>query len=75
MGKLFGEYIRTRRETLLQGDPRFSIRKVADRVLMLDDGRVVFNGTLEEVEAADNERVRQFFERRADEFIAQRNFG
>jgi len=52
-----------------------SIRKVADRVLMLDDGRVVFNGTLEEVEAADNERVRQFFERRADEFIAQRNFG
>lgn len=32
MGKLFGEYIRTRRETLLQGDPRFSIRKVADRI-------------------------------------------
>ena len=52
-----------------------SIRKVADRVLMLDEGRVVFNGTLEEVETADNERVRQFFERRADEFIAQRNFG
>lgn len=32
MGKLFGEYIRTRREALLGGDPRFSIRKVADRI-------------------------------------------
>jgi transcriptional regulator with XRE-family HTH domain len=32
MGKLFGEYIRTRREALLQGDARFSIRKVADRI-------------------------------------------
>jgi len=32
MGKLFGEYIRTRREVLLQGDQRFSIRKVANRI-------------------------------------------
>lgn len=50
-----------------------SIRKIADRILMLDRGRVIFDGTPQEVEKTDNERVRQFFERRADEFISQRN--
>ncbi len=50
-----------------------SIRKVADTVLMLDLGRVIFSGTVEEAERCDVERVRQFFERRADEFITQRN--
>lgn len=50
-----------------------SIRKIADRVLMLDRGKVVFTGTVEEAERAPVERVRQFFERRADEYIAQRN--
>jgi len=50
-----------------------SIRKVADRILMLDQGRVVFSGTVAEAENAPKARVRQFFERRADEFITQRS--
>ncbi len=50
-----------------------SIRKAADRVLMLDQGRVVFCGTLEEVERSPVERLRQFFDRRPDEHITQRN--
>lgn len=50
-----------------------SIRKVADQILMLDKGVVVFHGTLEDVDSSREDRVRQFFERRADEFIAQRN--
>lgn len=32
MGKLFGEYIRERREALCREDPRYSIRKVAQRI-------------------------------------------
>lgn len=50
-----------------------SIREVADRVLMLDRGRVIFTGTVVEAECSEVERVRQLFERRPDEFIAQRN--
>lgn len=50
-----------------------SIRKVADRVMMLDRGKAIFTGTLEEAERTAVPRVRQFFERRADEFITQRN--
>jgi phospholipid/cholesterol/gamma-HCH transport system ATP-binding protein len=50
-----------------------SIRKVADRVLMIDLGQVLFTGTAAEAEHAPVPRVRQFFERRADEFIMQRN--
>jgi len=50
-----------------------SIRKVADRVLMLDQGKVIFMGTVAEAESSREPRVRQFFERRADEFIMQRN--
>lgn len=50
-----------------------SVREVADRILMLDRGRVVFTGSLEEAENTDIERVRQMFERRADDFIAQRS--
>lgn len=46
-----------------------SIRTVAHRVIMLDEGRLVFTGTVEEAERADVARVRQFFERRPDEFI------
>jgi phospholipid/cholesterol/gamma-HCH transport system ATP-binding protein len=48
-----------------------SIRKIADRVLMLDGGKVIFSGTVEEAEKADTPRVRQFFERRPDEHINQ----
>jgi len=50
-----------------------SIRKVADRVMMLDRGKVLFLGPLDDVDHATEPRVRQFFERRADEFIMQRN--
>jgi len=50
-----------------------SIRKVADRVLMLDRGKVIFSGGLKDAETTSAPRVRQFFERRADEFIMQRN--
>lgn len=50
-----------------------SIRKVADRVLMLDRGKIIFIGTVAEAESSEVKRVRQFFERRADEFIAHRN--
>jgi phospholipid/cholesterol/gamma-HCH transport system ATP-binding protein len=49
-----------------------SIRKISDRILMLDQGTAVFLGTLSEAESCDVPRVRQFFERRADEYIAQR---
>jgi len=50
-----------------------SIRTIADEVLMLDQGKVVFNGTLDEAERSEIPRVKQFFERRADQYIAQRN--
>tara|TARA_R110001592_G_scaffold11954_5_gene58204 strand:- start:4411 stop:5154 length:744 start_codon:yes stop_codon:yes gene_type:complete len=50
-----------------------SIRKVADKVLMLDRGIGIFSGSLAEAENSDVPRVRQLFERRPDEFIAQRN--
>lgn len=49
-----------------------SIRKISDRILMLDQGSAIFIGTLQDAETSDVPRVRQFFERRADEFIAQR---
>jgi len=44
-----------------------SIRQVADRVLMLDAGRVRLLGTMRDVEQSRDERVRQFFDRRADD--------
>jgi phospholipid/cholesterol/gamma-HCH transport system ATP-binding protein len=50
-----------------------SIRKIADRAVMIDRGRVIFDGTVEEAERSDVARVRQFFERQPDEFIGQRN--
>lgn len=50
-----------------------SIKKVADRVLMLDMGKVVYFGTPEAAATSESDRVRQFFERRPDEFIMQRN--
>ncbi len=46
-----------------------SIRIIAHRAVMLDKGRVIFSGTTEEAEKAGPPRVRQFFERRPDEFI------
>ncbi len=50
-----------------------SIKRIADRALMLDRGVVTFLGTIDEAMASDNERVRQFFERRPDEYIMHRN--
>lgn len=50
-----------------------SIRKVADRVLMLDKGKVIFLGTAPEAERSSIDRVRQFFERRPDAAIGQRS--
>jgi phospholipid/cholesterol/gamma-HCH transport system ATP-binding protein len=50
-----------------------SIRRIADRVLMLDQGKVAFTGTVADAEQSNNERVRQFFERRPDEYIAARD--
>jgi phospholipid/cholesterol/gamma-HCH transport system ATP-binding protein len=50
-----------------------SIRKIADRVLMLDLGKAVFLGAVEEAERSSVDRVRQFFERRPDDYIAQRS--
>ncbi|MBN2288133.1 MAG: ABC transporter ATP-binding protein [Candidatus Glassbacteria bacterium] len=44
-----------------------SMYTIADRVLMLHNGRVMFCGTVEEFRACDNERVRQFIERRPEE--------
>jgi phospholipid/cholesterol/gamma-HCH transport system ATP-binding protein len=46
-----------------------SIKKIADHILMLDDGKAVFKGTVEEAQSSDIERVRQFFERKADAYI------
>ncbi len=52
-----------------------SIRVAADRVLMLDNGNVLFCGTLEEIMQSPIERVRQFFDRKPDEYITQGNLG
>ena len=49
-----------------------SIRAIADHVLMLDLGKVLFLGSLDEAENSTHPRVRQFFERRPDEVITQR---
>ena len=50
-----------------------SIRKIADRILMLDQGRGIFLGTVEEAGTSEVPRVRQFFERRPDAYIMQRS--
>ena len=46
-----------------------SIKKIADHVLMLDGGKAVFRGTVREAQASSIQRVRQFFERKADAHI------
>ncbi|MCX6357016.1 MAG: ABC transporter ATP-binding protein [Candidatus Aureabacteria bacterium] len=46
-----------------------SIRTVADRVLMLDHGHKIFEGTLKEAEDCTVPRVRQFFDRKPDASI------
>jgi phospholipid/cholesterol/gamma-HCH transport system ATP-binding protein len=49
-----------------------SIRKVADRVLMLDRGSVAFLGLLDEALKSVEPRVKQFFSRLPDETITVR---
>lgn len=44
-----------------------SVKLIADRVCMLERGRVVGIGTLDELRASDNPFVQQFFARRPDE--------
>jgi phospholipid/cholesterol/gamma-HCH transport system ATP-binding protein len=43
-----------------------SIHAVADRALMLDQGKIIFLGTLAEVAKSPHPRVRQFFQRQPD---------
>ena len=50
-----------------------SIVAIADRILMLDMGQIVFYGSKDEALASEHPRVKQFFERKADEFMTQRN--
>ncbi len=50
-----------------------SIRKVADNILMLDRGRVIFSGLQDEISGCDNPRLTQFFSRRPDEAMTTRN--
>ncbi len=49
-----------------------SIRTITDRLLMLDRGKAIFCGGLQEAQENGPPRVRQFFERRPDAFISQR---
>ncbi len=43
-----------------------SAYKVADRMAMLNEGRIIFQGSVAEVRSTDHEAVRQFIEGRAD---------
>ncbi|MFC1607121.1 hypothetical protein ACFL47_04035, partial [Candidatus Latescibacterota bacterium] len=43
-----------------------SVRKIADRVAMLYEGEIIFDGPVEEIEKTDNKVVRQFVEGRAE---------
>ena len=49
-----------------------SIKTVADRVLMIDGGKIVFVGSLREAESSEQPRVRQFFLRQPDATIGNR---
>jgi phospholipid/cholesterol/gamma-HCH transport system ATP-binding protein len=50
-----------------------SIRTIADRILMLDRGKIIFMGTVADAEKCDNARVCQFFHRQPDESIEARD--
>ncbi len=43
-----------------------SARKVGNRVAMLDEGKIIFNGTMENLDHTDNPVVRQFIEGRSE---------
>lgn len=44
-----------------------SVFKIADYVIMLDKGYVIFSGTLNELKTSDNPRIRMFLERQPEE--------
>lgn len=46
-----------------------SVFTIADYVVMLDFGEVIFSGTIDELRASDNRRVRMFLERRPEEEV------
>jgi phospholipid/cholesterol/gamma-HCH transport system ATP-binding protein len=43
-----------------------SVFMIADYVIMLDAGNVIFTGTLDELKASDNTRIRMFLERKPE---------
>ncbi|OGW27546.1 MAG: ABC transporter ATP-binding protein [Nitrospirae bacterium GWC2_42_7] len=43
-----------------------SVFMIADYVIMLDIGEVIFSGTIDELKASDNPRIRMFLERRPE---------
>jgi phospholipid/cholesterol/gamma-HCH transport system ATP-binding protein len=51
-----------------------SIHTIADRALMLDRGKIIFDGIVAEAEGSSQPRLRQFFERRPDEAIEELDF-
>jgi phospholipid/cholesterol/gamma-HCH transport system ATP-binding protein len=46
-----------------------SIYQISDYIVMLDYGEVLFTGTLDELKASDNERIKMFLERRPEQQI------
>ncbi|MFP5214186.1 MAG: ABC transporter ATP-binding protein [Acidobacteriota bacterium] len=47
--------------------------KIADQMVVMDKGRLLARGTPEEIRSSDNERVRQFLRREADEHVVNVN--
>ena len=43
-----------------------SVFTIADYVIMLDFGEVIFSGTLEQLKASDHPRIKMFLERRPE---------
>ncbi|MCK5760877.1 MAG: ATP-binding cassette domain-containing protein, partial [Candidatus Delongbacteria bacterium] len=37
-----------------------SVRKIADRVVMIHEGRIIFDGNIKEIEASDNHIIQEF---------------
>ena len=44
-----------------------SVFVIADRIALLHNGEVIFLGTKEEMQQSENEKVKQFLERRPDD--------
>jgi phospholipid/cholesterol/gamma-HCH transport system ATP-binding protein len=55
----------TRATTVIITHDMASAYKTADRIAMLHDGRIIFDGTVEEVRETDNPYVQQFIQGRA----------